>query len=206
MRKNYDSVKEHYFPGKPHIEILTYVSRCFEEYRGFPQAAKVISQLLEYRPNLHVFMIGRDCTAYGNPRSDGVPWSEWAQKKFNYPQDRIHWLGSISESKYHEILSISNVHYYLTVPFVLSWSLLEALSVGLPVVASKTQPVEEVIVDNKTGLLADFFDTNQQFILLNKVLDDKSLSLFLSQNAKVASKNYSCQASLDSWSSVLGLV
>ena len=76
LRANADIIREKFFPGNSDVEILTYVSRCFEEYRGFPQAAKVISQLLEHRPNLHVFMVGKDCTAYGNPRRDGVPWSE----------------------------------------------------------------------------------------------------------------------------------
>ena len=127
------------------------------------------------------------------------------QEKYNYPQDRIHWLGSISESYYHQILSISHVHYYLTVPFVLSWSLLEALAVGLPVVASKTQPVEEVITHDQSGLLADFFNTQQQFDLLSKILDDDLLARSLSKSATSKAKKYSCQVSLDGWASVLGL-
>ena len=122
-------------PQSRDTQILTYVSRCFEEYRGFPQAIESISILLEQRPNLHVFLVGSDGAAYGSPRSDGIPWSKWAKDTYYLPPDRVHWTGSISESKYHEILSISDIHYYLSVPFVLSWSLLEAMSVGIPIVA-----------------------------------------------------------------------
>ena len=185
------------------IQVLTYVSRCFEEYRGFPQVAETISQLLEQRKNLHVIMVGRDCTAYGNPRPDGKAWSEWAKEKFNYPKDRIHWTGSVSESDYHKILALSDVHLYLTVPFVLSWSLLEAMSVGLPIVASNTQPVKEVIDHMKSGLLVDFFDSTEQVAAVNKILDNKNLSFQLSHNAKTTAKEFSCEQSLVSWSSVL---
>ena len=199
------AVKSALLPNHPGAEVLTYVSRCFEEYRGFPQAARTISELLNSRPNLHVFMVGQDCTAYGNPRPDGKAWSEWALQTFNFPAERVHWVGSVSESQYHQILSISDVHLYLTVPFVLSWSLLEVMSVGIPVVASNTPPVQEAITNMESGLLVDFFDIEAQVAALTKLLDDKSLSNMLASSAQKAAEAYSCQASLDRWASVLGL-
>ena len=194
-----------FFPQNPDSQILTYVSRCFEEYRGFPQAAQTISKLLYLRPNLHVYMVGRDCTAYGNARSDGKSWSVWAQENLDFPSDRIHWLGSISETDYHQVLSVSNVHLYLTVPFVLSWSLLEAMSVGIPIVASNTPPVAEVIEHEKSGLLVDFFDVDGQVEAVNRILNNLSFAQSLSNFSKKEAAKYSCQLSLDSWASVLCL-
>ena len=129
-------------------------------------------------------MVGRDCTAYGNPRSDGKAWSSWAQENLDFPSDRIHWLGSISENEYHQVLSVSNVHLYLTVPFVLSWSLLEVMSVGIPIVASNTPPVAEVIDHEKSGLLVDFFDVDAQVEAINKILDNPLLADSLSDSSK----------------------
>ncbi len=205
LKHDSDSVKSSLLPLSPGCEVLTYVSRCFEEYRGFPQAAEVISKLLEQRPNLHVFMIGQDGTAYGNPRPDGKPWSVWAREKFHFPEDRTHWVGSISESHYQQILSISNLHYYLTVPFVLSWSFIEAMAVGIPIVASDTPPVREICDHFKNALLVDFFDLEGQISAINKLLDDSILSEQLAFNAKAKAKLYSCQATLDGWASVLGI-
>nr|WP_255453050.1 MULTISPECIES: glycosyltransferase [unclassified Synechococcus] len=199
------SVKSKLLPNIQNPEVLTYVSRCFEEYRGFPQAVQSISRLLQQRPNLHVFFVGQDCTAYGNPRSDNVPWSEWARENFPFPSNRTHWTGAISESHYHQILSISNVHLYLTVPFILSWSFLEALSAGIPMVCSNTPPVTEVIHHMQSGLIVDFFDIDEQVNAVNSVLDDPTLSNSLSQEALEIGRRYSCQASMAGWVTVLGL-
>ena len=163
------------------------------------------SALLEQRPNLHVFMIGQDGTAYGNPRPDGKPWSVWARENFHFPENRIHWVGSISESHYQQILSISNIHYYLTVPFVLSWSFIEAMAVGIPIVASDTPPVREMCDHSKHALLVDFFDIKGQISAINNILDDTELSERLACNSKLKAKFYSCQATLDGWASVLGI-
>ena len=124
------------------------------------QAISAISELQKRLPNLHVLMVGSDGAAYGRPRSDGMGWSEWSKKHVYLDHSRIHWLGSLQESEYHKVLSISDVHLYLTVPFVLSWSLLEAMASGCTIVASSTAPVTEVLVHRDSALLVDFFDTS----------------------------------------------
>jgi len=74
--------------------------------------------------------------------------------------ERVHFLGNIAYSQFVSLLQISTVHTYLTYPFVLSWSLLEAMSAGCAIVASDTAPVKEAITDNETGWLVDFLDAS----------------------------------------------
>ena len=142
---------------------MTYVSRCFEPYRGFPQAIQVIAELQRLRPNLHVLLVGSDGSAYGPSRSDGVPWSHWARDNFKLDPVRTHWMGPLSESDYHDVLACSDVHFYLTIPVILSWSLLEAMGVGLPIVSCTTPPVLEILTNQVDSLLEDFFDIDSMF-------------------------------------------
>ena len=132
-------------PRDPNIEVLTYVSRGFEEYRGFPQAMKALALLQKKRPNLHALIVGADVVAYGSGREDGRSWGDWARNDLPLDPSRTHWLGSLQTDDYHRVLASSDVHLYLTVPFVLSWSLLEAMAAGCSIVASDTPPVREVI-------------------------------------------------------------
>ena len=125
-------------------QIVTYVSRCFEEYRGFPQFIEIISLLQKSNPDVHVLIVGTDCTAYGNPRPDGLSWSDWARQRTDLDFSRIHFLGSLQTVEYHCVLAISTVHSYLTIPFILSWSFLEAMAFGCAIVASSTPPVQRL--------------------------------------------------------------
>lgn len=192
-----------YLPEDPDIQILTYVSRCFEEYRGFPQIVQSIALLLEKRQNLHVIMVGQDCTAYGHPRHDGDTWSVWAKRHFIDSHTRIHWVGSLPQEDYYNILAISDVHFYMTVPFILSWSLLEAMSAGCSLVCSSTAPVLEVLTHEHSALLVDFFDVSQQVHALDRILSDNSLSCKLSFNAKKDAAIYSYQNGFRLWDQIL---
>ena len=122
----------------PNAELITYVSRGFEEYRGFPQAMHTFARLQAIRPHVHVLIAGSDVVAYGNNRSDGKSWKEWALTDVGLDPGRTHWLGALQENAYHHLLASSDVHFYLTVPFVLSWSLLEAMAAGCSIVSSYT--------------------------------------------------------------------
>jgi glycosyltransferase involved in cell wall biosynthesis len=123
-----------------------------------------LPQILKEQKNAIVLIVGGDGVSYGKPPKEGCTWRQKLLAEIT-PQmsaselGRIHFLGNIPYDQYINLLQISTVHVYLTYPFVLSWSLLEAMSAGCAIVASKTPPVEEVIGDNENGILIDFFDT-----------------------------------------------
>jgi glycosyltransferase involved in cell wall biosynthesis len=190
-------------PDHPDLEVLTYVSRCFEEYRGFPQAIEAIARLQQRRPNLHVLVVGHDGTAYGQGRSDGRGWAEWARDTLPLDPARTHWLGSLQEEAYHQVLACSTVHLYLTVPFVLSWSLLEAMAAGCAIVASATPPVQEVLAHERSALLVDFFDVDAMVAAVLKLLGEPPLRQRLATRAQQRSKIYGCKRGLSSWAALL---
>ena len=192
-------------PTDPDLEVLTYVSRGFEEYRGFPQAMQAIAKLQRERPKLHALIVGHDGVAYGDRRSDGRSWGEWAKAELPLDPDRTHWLGILQDAEYQQVLACSTVHLYLTVPFVLSWSLLEAMAAGCVLVASATAPVQEVLEDGVSALLVDFFDPDAQARALNRLLDDLTLSKALAAAAQKKAREYTSSMGLSAWGSVLGL-
>jgi len=150
-------------PGLPvgqGVELLTYATRGMEPYRGFPQFMRAAARLLAERPRLHVIVVGEDRVAYGRPLPPGESWRQRMMAELAIDPSRIHFTGLLPYPDYLTVLQASDVHVYLTVPFVLSWSLLEAMSAGCLLVASDTAPVRELIVDGREGLLADFFDTS----------------------------------------------
>ena len=190
-------------PDDPEIEVLTYVSRCFEAYRGFPQAIEVIARLQQRRPRLHVLLVGHDGTAYGQGRPDGRGWAEWARQALPLDPARTHWLGSLQEQAYHQVLACSTVHLYLTVPFVLSWSLLEAMAAGCAIVASATPPVQEVLEHGSSALLVDFFDVEGQVGALIDLLDNPAERCRLATAAQQRGAVYADQLGLSRWSALL---
>jgi glycosyltransferase involved in cell wall biosynthesis len=115
--------------------------------------------ILEKRPNAQVLIVGGDEVSYGHFLPDGQTHGQLMLAELGSSLDlkRVHFLGKVPYSTYLTILQVSRVHIYLTYPFVLSWSMLEAMVAGCLLVASKTAPVEEVIRDGENGLLVDFF-------------------------------------------------
>lgn len=154
----------------PGDEVITFVNRNLEPYRGFHIFMRALPQILRNRPNARCLIVGGDDVSYGSPPRNGKNWREvmLAEVGHQLPMDRVHFLGSLAYKDYLRVLQISRCHVYLTYPFVLSWSCLEAMSAGCTVVASTTGPVQEVIRHGENGLLFDFFNAPA---LANQVVD-----------------------------------
>ena len=140
-------------------EVLTYVARNLEPYRGFYQFMRSLPAIQAARPNAQVVIVGGDEVSYGNRLPEGQSHRQIMLQELAGQLDlgRIHFVGKQPYSAYLKVLQISRVHVYLTYPFVLSWSMLESMAAGCLVVGSRTPPVEEVIRDGDNGYLVDFF-------------------------------------------------
>src|SRR5690606_16674303 len=110
--------------------LVTYIARGMEPYRGFPQFIEAVSRLQKTNPDVHAVVIGEDRVAYGKQRTDGQTWKQWALAEFQPDLSRLHFLGIQPLSVLRDVLRVSAAHVYFTVPFVLSWSMLEAMSAG----------------------------------------------------------------------------
>lgn len=145
---------------EPGDEVISFVSRSLEPYRGFHSFMRMLPLLQKLRPNAHVIIVGSDGVSYGAPPPGGGSWRQQVLAELAGQLDlsRIHFVGRISHSVLHDLFRVVACHVYLTYPFVLSWSLLEAMSCGTVVIGSSTPPVKEVIEHGRTGLLVDFFD------------------------------------------------
>ncbi len=141
-------------------EVLTYVSRNLEPTRGFHIFMRALPEILDARPNARAVILGGSGASYGRASDERGGYRAQMEREVGdrIDWDRVHFLGRVPYSSYQSLVQISRCHVYLTVPFVLSWSLLEAMSMGATIVASDVAPVREVLDDRTTGLLVDYFD------------------------------------------------
>jgi glycosyltransferase involved in cell wall biosynthesis len=139
-------------------EVLTYVSRNLEPYRGFHVFMRALPQILRARPKARVIVVGGDDVSYGQRLPGGQTYRQKLMEEVGQDIDtaRVHFTGKIPYTQFLRMLQISSAHVYLTYPFVLSWSMLEAMSAGCLVIGSRTRPVQEVLEDGVNGLLVDF--------------------------------------------------
>ncbi len=170
-------------------EVITFVNRNLEPYRGYHIFMRALPSLLKQRPNAKVLIVGADDVSYGARAPDGKKWKdifieEVRMQISDADWQRVHFLGQIPYQNFISLLQISTVHVYLTYPFVLSWSLLEAMSAGCAIVASDTQPLQELIEHGKTGLLVNFFDAQGFADTISQLLDNPSLRQQLALNAR----------------------
>jgi glycosyltransferase involved in cell wall biosynthesis len=167
-------------------EVVTYVARNLEPYRGFPSFMRSLPAILDRRPNAHVLIVGGDETSYGPGLAGGLTFRQRLLDELGDAIDlsRVHFLGKVPYSSFLAILQISRVHVYLTFPFVLSWSMLEAMSAGCLVVGSRTAPVEEVIRDGENGILVDFFSPGEISQRVVEALEDARAHAQIRRNAR----------------------
>ncbi len=153
-------------------EIFTYMARNMEPTRGFHVFMRALPHILKARPNARALIIGGNETSYGKESSAEGGYRAEMEREVGDAVDwsRVHFLGRVPFEDYQRIIQISRCHIYLTVPFVLSWSLLESMSMGATIVASDVAPVREAITHGETGLLVDFFQPEQLAAEVVKVL------------------------------------
>ena len=170
-------------------EVITFINRNLEPYRGYHIFMRALPRMLVERPNAHIVILGGDDVSYGARPPKGKTWkqifidevrgsisdADWA---------RVHFMGRVPYATFLSMIRVSRVHVYLTYPFVLSWSLLETMSAGAAIVACSTDPVTEVMQDGKTGLLVNFFDPDEIVDRVHELMHDTALRQALGQAAR----------------------
>jgi glycosyltransferase involved in cell wall biosynthesis len=141
-------------------EVLTFVNRNLEPYRGYHIFMRALPAVLKARPEAQVVIVGGDEVSYGVAPKGEKGWKEHilAEMRDQLDLSRVHFMGKVPYASFRALLHVSRVHAYLTYPFVLSWSMIEAMAAGCHVVASDTAPVTEAITDGQNGTLVNFFD------------------------------------------------
>ena len=189
--------------------LITFVNRHIEPYRGCHSFIRAIPRIQELQPEARIVIVGeRQGVSYGHACENG----EWcdrflAEIEGEYDPSRVHFVGRIDYSRFLTLLQLSKAHVYLTYPFVLSWSLLEAMSIGCAVVGSATAPVMEVLQHEHNGLLVDFFSPQSIAEQVNRLLEDRPLAKKLGQQAHLdAIKHYSLERCLPRQLKLIDLV
>lgn len=170
-------------------EVITFVNRNLEPLRGYHQFMRALPTLLQQRPNATILIVGGDDVSYSATPTDGKSYKQRYIDEIR-PQlteqqwQRVFFIGKVNYDVFISLLQLSTVHVYLTYPFVLSWSLLEAMSIGCAIVASDTAPVKEVITHNETGKLVNFFDNQALAAQIIDLLNNPEARQKLGQQAR----------------------
>ncbi|MBI2254623.1 MAG: glycosyltransferase [Proteobacteria bacterium] len=188
------------FGGKDFAKVnrlLTYATRGMEPYRGFPQFMQAIDGLLQVEPDVHVAIAGNDAAYYSKQLSGGDTYKARALRALpNLDLSRVHFLGTLARDDYRRLLQISDVHAYLTIPFVPSWSLVEAMACGCHIVASNTKPALEILGGHETARYVDHRDILALEKVLRAALHDTDAAQRLRAHARKRAEEAFSQKSL----------
>ena len=170
-------------------EVITFINRNLEPYRGYHVFMRALPKLLKARPNAQVVLLGGDEVSYGSRPPSGKTWKqiyidEVREQISDEDWARVHFMGRVPYDVFLAMMQVSRLHIYLTYPFVLSWSLLEAMSTEAAILASDTAPVLEAIKHDETGWLTDFFDADALVEKANALLEDKETRARLGKAAR----------------------
>jgi len=133
---------------------------------------EALARLQKTRPNLHALIGGEDRVAYGPKLKEGDSWKQRMIETLDLDLDRIHFTGHLQRAEFTKLMQVSDVHVYLSVPFVLSWSMIEAMSVGCPLVVSDVAPIREAL-DESSALIIDHNNIDVLTASINDLLDDR---------------------------------
>lgn len=186
--------------GQP---IVTYVARSLEPYRGFHSFMRALPAILAGNPAAEVVLIGGDQPGYGRGPDDAPNWRTKMFREVTIDPSRVHFLGRVPYESYRKVLQVSAAHVYLTYPFVLSWSMLEAMACGCLLVGSDTAPVREVIRHGQNGYLVDFFSPDAIATRVLEALAHPEEQRELRMVAQATARSYSVNNGLQAYRQLL---
>ena len=186
-------------------KVVTFVARNLEPYRGFHQFMRALEEICQRQPDCHVLIVGGDEIGYGREPDGTLNYREKLQKEVSFDKNRVHFLGRLPYANFLTMLQISSAHVYLTVPFVLSWSMLEAMATECVVIGSNTAPVSEVI-NGENGVLVNFFSPSEIAAKVDDVLSNQSSKKYVAmrKNARATIvNNYNVRKSIQQYQHLL---
>ncbi len=157
---------------RPGGKVVTFVSRNLEPYRGFHIFMRAIPEIQRRHPDAEIVIVGSDGVSYGQKLPEGETYKKRMLAEVSIDLNRVHFTGHLQTPEFRAVMQVSSAHVYLTYPFVLSWSMLEAMATGCVIIGSRTPPVEEVITDGQNGMLVDFFDRDALVDRVDAALSD----------------------------------
>ncbi len=183
------------------MPIITYVARNLEPYRGFHNFMRALELIQRKHPTCHTVVVGGDEVSYGERPKDAPNWREKMLREVKLDATRTHFMGRLPYAQYVKALQISSTHVYLSYPFVLSWSMLEAMACGALVIGADTAPVREIIEDSRNGYLADFFSPQSLAQRVMSILQESNEPIC--EQARQDVQRYSHAQGLRSYDSLL---
>jgi len=189
-------------PGTP---VITHVNNHMEPMRGLHILARALPRLMAEAPDAQVILIGDpNRKPYGAAAPAGKTWQQACFEGVDYDPARVHFLGRVPHARMLEALRLGVAHVYYTYPFVLSWSLSEAMASGCYVLGSDTPPVRDAIRDGENGRLLPFFEHDAlASAMIDACRDPQSKAPLRAEARRTAEAMFSRAKGREAWLSLL---